>query len=77
MDWESEVGDANYRASLVLRQKRLCLQRRSPRHSPWAGKTSWGRECLPTPMFLPGELNGQRSLVGYSPWDCKESDTTE
>ena len=28
-------------------------------------------------IFLPGEFNGQRSLVGYSPWGCKESDKTE
>ena len=28
-------------------------------------------------VFLPGESYGQRSLVGYSPWGCKESDTTE
>ena len=32
---------------------------------------------LPTPVFLPGEFHGQRSLAGYSPWGCKESDTTE
>ena len=31
----------------------------------------------PTPVFLPGESHGQRSLVGYSPWGCKESNTTE
>ena len=31
----------------------------------------------PTPVFLPGESQGQRSLVGYSPWGHKESDTTE
>ena len=29
------------------------------------------------PVFLPGEFHGQRSLAGYSPWDHKESDTTE
>ena len=29
------------------------------------------------PVFLPGEFHGQRSLVGYSPWDHKEEDTTE
>ena len=29
------------------------------------------------PVFLPGEFHGQRSLAGYSPWGCKESDTTE
>ena len=37
----------------------------------------WRSEWLPTPVFLPGESHGQRSLVGYSPWGCKESDTTE
>ena len=31
----------------------------------------------PTPIFLPGESDGQRSLVGYSPKGCKESDMTE
>ena len=31
----------------------------------------------PTPVFLPGECHGQRSLEGYSPWGCKELDTTE
>ena len=30
------------------------------------------REWLPTPVFLPGESYGQRSLVGYSPWGRKE-----
>ena len=30
-----------------------------------------------TPVFLFGEPHGQRSLAGYSPWGCKESDTTE
>ena len=30
-----------------------------------------------SPVFLPGESHGQRGLAGYSPWDCKESDTTE
>ena len=31
----------------------------------------------PTPVLLPGESHGQRSLIGYSPWGRKESDTTE
>ena len=35
------------------------------------------RKWQPTPVFLPGESHGQRSLVGYSPWGCKEVDTTE
>ena len=31
----------------------------------------------PTPVFLPTEFYGQRSLAGYRPWGCKESDMTE
>ena len=34
-------------------------------------------EWQPTPVLLPGKSHGQRSLVGYSPWGHKESDTTE
>ena len=43
----------------------------------WVGKIPWRRGWLPTPVFLPGESHGWRSLVGYSPWGCKESDITE
>ena len=35
------------------------------------------RKWQPTPAFFLGEFHGQRSLVGYSPWGCKESDATE
>jgi len=49
----------------------------NPRFSPWVRKIPWRREWQPTPVFLPGESHGQRSLVGYSPRGCKESDTTE
>ena len=35
------------------------------------------RQWHPTPVLLPGKSHGQRSLVGYSPWGRKESDTTE
>ena len=44
---------------------------------PWVGKIPWRRKWQPTPVLLPGKSHGQRSLVGYSPWDHKESDTTE
>ena len=37
----------------------------------------WRRKWQPTPVFLPGESHGQRSLVGCSPWGCTELDTTE
>ena len=39
--------------------------------------TSWRRKWQPTQVFLPGEFRGQRKLAGYSPWGCKELDTTE
>ena len=48
-----------------------------PGSIPGSGRFPWRRKWLPTPVFLPGEFHGQRSLVGYSPWGCKESDTTE
>ena len=37
----------------------------------------WRRAWQPTPVFLPGEFHGQRSMAGYSPWGHKELDTTE
>ena len=47
------------------------------RFDPWVGKIPSRRKCLFIPVFLPGEFHGQRSLAGYSPGGCKESDTTE
>ena len=44
---------------------------------PGSGRIPWRRKWQPTPVFLPGESHGRRSLVGYSPRDCKELDTTE
>ena len=44
---------------------------------PWVRKIHWRREWQPTPVFLPGESHGQGSLVGYSPWGCKELNTVE
>ena len=43
----------------------------------WVGKIPWSRAWQLTPIFLPGELRGQRSLAGYSPWGHKDLDTTE
>ena len=37
----------------------------------------WRRKWQPSPVFLPGKSHEQRSLAGYSPWDGKESNTTE
>ena len=45
------------------------------RHKKWEDPLSEGWQL--TPVFLPGEFHGQRSLAGYSPRGHKESDTTE
>ena len=50
---------------------------REHRFSPWVWKIPWRRKQQSTPVFLPGESHGQRSLVGYSPWGHKEQDMTE
>ena len=42
------------------------------RFDPWVRKNPWRRKGQSTPVFLPGESCGQRHLVGYSPWGCKE-----
>ena len=41
------------------------------RFNPWVGKIPWRRAWQPTPVFLPRESHGQRSVVGYSPWGHK------
>ena len=57
----------------------LCQCRRLKRHrfNPWVGKIPWKRAEQSTPVFLPGESHGQRSLAGYSPWGRTKLDTTE
>ena len=54
-----------------------CRRYRRRRFDPWIRKIPWRRAQKPTPVFLPGESNGQRSLMGYSPQGCKKLDTTE
>ena len=56
-----------------------CRGRRckKPGFDPWVGKIPWNRKWQPTAVFLLGKFHGKRSLVVYSPWGCKESDTTE
>ena len=50
---------------------------RGHRFDPWLRKIRWRRRWQPTPVFLPGESHGQRSIRGYSPWGCKESKMAE
>ena len=59
-------------ASLWLSWQRIQQQGGRLGFNPWVGKIPWTRERLPTPVFWPGEFCGL-----YTPWGCKELDTTE
>ena len=54
-----------------------CRKCRRHRFDPWVRKIPWRRKWQPTLVFLPEKSCGQRSMVGCSPWGCKESDMTE
>ena len=55
----------------------MCLQCGRPGFNSWVGNILWRRKWQPTPVLLSGESHGWRSMVGYSPWGRKESDTTK
>ena len=50
---------------------RQCRGYKGHGFDPWVRKIPWRRTWQPTPVFLPGESHGQRSLAGYSPQDRK------
>ena len=54
-----------------------CRRLRRCGFNPWFRKIPWWRNSQSTPIFLPEKFHGQRSLVGCSPWGCKESYMTE
>ena len=60
-----------------LRWQSVCRQCGRPEFDPWVRKIPWRRKWQPNPVLLPGKSHGQRSLVDYSSWGHKESDTTE
>ena len=59
-----------------LKCYRICLQCGRSGFVPWVKRIPLRRAWLHTLVFLPGEFHGQRCLEGYSPWECKQSDTT-
>ena len=65
-----------HEASLLAQTVKICLWFRRTGFDPSVGKTPWRRKWLTTPIFLPGEFHGHRSLVGYL-WGHKGLDTTE
>ena len=68
------VGLPRWLSGRVHLSSRRCKRLR---FDPWVRKIPWSRKWQHTLVFLPGKFHGQRSLVGYSPGGCKESDMTE
>jgi len=54
-----------------LSTKEFACNARDTWFDSWVRKIPWRRKWQPTPVFLPGESQGQRSLAGYSPWGHK------
>ena len=54
-----------------------CRRHKTQGFDPWVGKNPWKRKWQSTPVFLPGESYGLRSLVAYRPYGHKESNMTE
>ena len=74
--WSEHMGWFKF---MVASGKESACQSRQgfkrPRFVPWVGKIPLRRAWQPTPVFLPGESHGQRSLAGYSPWGRSQSQT--
>ena len=66
-----------YLKSLVAQTVTRLSTMRETRVRSLGREDPWRRKWQSTPVLLPGKSHGQKSLVGYSPWGCKESDTTE
>ena len=70
--WEFLItASVSLRLPWYFWQLRICLQCRRPWINPWIRKILWRSEWQPSPVFLPGEFHGQRSLMGYSPWSLR------
>ena len=54
-----------------------CRRHRKYSFNPWVRKSPWSRRWKHAPLFLPEISCGQRGLVGFCLWGCKESDMTE
>ena len=76
--WASQVALVVKKKNKNKNKKPSCQCRKYKRHGfdPWVRKIPWRRAWQPTPVSLPGESHGQRSLAGYSPWES-ELDLTE
>ena len=77
-DWEGWGGDSDaFLSDFVCPWGQTIISPWNESVGAYLSVLFWGRKWQPTPVFLPGESHGQRSLAGYSPWGLTESDTTE
>ena len=70
---QSPLASKMCKSNVKRKQKQKGKNKGKRTISKRCGEKKW----QPTPVFLPGEFHGQRSLEGYSPSGCKELDTTE
>ena len=70
-------GVCGISASLVAQMVKNLPAMQETQVQPWVRKMLWRKKWLPTPVFLPREFHGWRSLGSYTPWGHKELDTTE
>ena len=71
---------SRWRSGKKKKKKKICLPIQETQEMlvrSWVGKIPWRRKWQPTPVFLPGKFRGQKSLMGYSSWGCKETRLSE
>ena len=68
------VHSVNITEHLWFRSKKPTCQCRSCGFNSWVQKIPWRKKWQPAAVFLPEKFQGQRNLVGYSPWGRKDSD---
>ena len=75
---ETKAMTEGFPGSSVVKKKKKksSCQYKRHRFDPWVRKIPWKRKWQPTPIFFPEKSQGQRSLMCYSPWGCKELDMT-
>ena len=69
--WPHLMAWGYFPGGLVVKNPPALPETRRLSFNPWVRKIHWRRKWQPTPVFLPGESHGQRSLVGYYPWGHK------
>ena len=72
--WYHHIQSRASQVALVEKNPPSVQEMQETWFDPWVGGCPWRRAWQPTPVFLPGESHGQKSLVGYSPQGRKELD---